>query len=69
MTNYTSTLGAHGAIETDVRPAGKSLWKRAMEALVAARQEQARRELERYFSTLSDAQRKDLGFPVAPPRH
>ncbi len=68
MSHYSTTIGAHGAVEIDSRPAAPSVWRRFYDALVAARQEQARREVERYYSTLGPEQLKDLGFPTSTDR-
>ena len=64
MSNYSTTIGAHGTVDTDSRPAAPGFWQRFYSALVASREEQVRREIERYYSTLSENQRKDLGFPT-----
>ena len=68
MSIHATTLGAHGAIDTSSRPATKGLWHRVLDKLVAARQEQARRQIEAYINGLSEQQRKDLGFPTAADR-
>lgn len=67
MSNYSTTLDARGATETSVQTA-PGLWQRFYKALVAAREEQARREIERYFSSLSPEQLKDLGYPASADR-
>lgn len=64
MSNFSTTLGAQGAIEA-ARPAAPSFWQRVYKALIAARQDQARREVERYYSTLGPDQLKDLGYPTS----
>jgi len=68
MSHYSTTIGAHGAVDTHSRPAAPSLWQRFYKALVAARQEQARREIERYFASLGENQLKDLGYPTSTDR-
>ncbi len=65
MSNYSTTLDAHGAIGTIDRPHRKGFWSRFYDRLVAARQAEAQRKLESYFASLSEAQRKDPGFPTA----
>lgn len=65
MSHYSSTMSANSAVGTGVRSHEGGFWSRFYAALVKAREEQARRELNRYFSTLSDQQKKDLGYPSA----
>lgn len=68
MSNYSTTIGTHGTVDNDSRPTVTGFWQRLYRALVAAREQQARREIERYYGTLSEAQLKDLGFPTSADR-
>ena len=65
MSIHSTTLDAHGAIDRADRPAKKGFWQRFYAKMIAARQAQARREIQAYINDLSDQQRKDLGFPTA----
>lgn len=64
MSNITTTFGANSAIADSGARKSKGFWARLYARMIAARQAQAKRDLDRYLSTLSEADRKDLGWPA-----
>ena len=65
MSNYSTAIHAGSAAGAGSRSNENGFWKRFYARLIAAREAQARREIERYFKTLGDQQMKDLGYPSA----
>ena len=64
MSNMTTTFGADAAIARSGARKSKGVWARLYARMIAGRQLQAQRELDRYFSSLTEAQRRDLGLPA-----
>jgi len=63
MSNYSTAIHAGAVVGAGARSNENGFWKRFYARLIAARQEAARREIERYYNGLSNQQLKDLGYP------